>query len=212
MLPCRRGNRWGRQVNNQASEQHSIRVGLLGELELELQLVRTGWHPVRLDTAQMASNADLLAVNRKQRVSIQVKTTDAAKQHSHANWLGFGYSTGYLRDGKPVFNSKASPLIADVIVGVSYKPAGTRFIILPVAVAEALCRMHCDYWYSVPTGTKAGKRSHSFPIYLCLMRARADHADHDERIRRNLARYENAWEVLSEPVDKLHSPKAWRIR
>lgn len=199
-------------MSDDISEQQSIRIGLLGELELELQLVQKGWHPVRLDTAQMASNADLLAVNRKQRVSIQVKTTDAGKKHSHADWLGFGYSTAYLRDKKPVFNSKVSPLIADVIVGVSYKAAATRFIILPVALAEALCRMHCDYWFSVPTGTSTGKRSHSFPIYLCLTKARADHTDLDERIKRNLLKYENAWSILSEPVEKLHNPKAWRIR
>ena len=46
-------------------DQRSVRVGLLGELEVELQLVLQGWHPVRLDTAQMASNADLLAVNKE---------------------------------------------------------------------------------------------------------------------------------------------------
>jgi hypothetical protein len=60
----------------------SPRVGLLGELEVEMQLARNGWHPVRLDTAQMASNADLLAINREKRVSIQIKTTDAEKQHT----------------------------------------------------------------------------------------------------------------------------------
>src|SRR5438046_401757 len=85
-------------------DQTSVRVGLLGELEVELQHVRKGWHPVRLDTAQMASNADLLAVNKEKRVSIQVKTTETEKQHSHSQWLGFGYSTGYLRDKKPIFN------------------------------------------------------------------------------------------------------------
>lgn len=166
---------------------------------------------MRLDTAQMAANADLLAVDRRQRISIQVKTTDAAKKHSHATWVGFGYSTNYLRDKKSVFNSKLSPLIADVIVAVSYKPAGSRFFVLPVAVAEALCRIHCDYWYSVPTGTASGKRSHSFPIYLCLTKARAGHADHDERIKRNLLRYEDAWDVLSASVDKLHTLKSWDV-
>ena len=37
-------------------------VGRLGELLVEQQLIERGWHPVRLDTAQMASNADLLAI------------------------------------------------------------------------------------------------------------------------------------------------------
>ena len=38
-------------------------VGRLGELLVEQQLIERGWHPVRLDTAQMASNADLLAID-----------------------------------------------------------------------------------------------------------------------------------------------------
>jgi len=123
----------------------SARVSLLGELEVELRLVKHGWHPVRHDTAQMASNTDLLAVNRQQRISIQVKTTDAAKGHSHSHSLGFGYSTVYLRDGKPIFNTKNSPPVADVVVGVSYNPGASRFVVMPVAYAEALCRAHCDY-------------------------------------------------------------------
>lgn len=197
-------------MSDNSDDQLDIRVGLLGELEVELQLVRNGWHPVRLDTAQMASNADLMAVNRKHRVAIQVKTTDAEKQHAHSKWLGFGYSTGYLRDQKPVFNSKESPLIADVVVGVSYRPTGTRFIIMPVAVAETLCRMHCDYWFAVATKTATGKRSHSFPIYLCFLKSRLNHAKHDDRIRRNVLSYENAWSILAEPIDKLHDATAWQ--
>jgi len=123
----------------------SPRVGLLGELEVEMQLARNGSHPVRLDTAQMALNADLLAINRRKRVSIQIKTTDAEKQHSHSLWLGFGYSTGYIRENKPIFNSKRSPLIADVVVAVSYTPNASKFVVLPVAFAEKLCRAHADF-------------------------------------------------------------------
>ena len=46
-------------------------VGRLGELLVEQQLLERGWHPVRLDTAQMASNADLLAIKEKCRVSFR---------------------------------------------------------------------------------------------------------------------------------------------
>jgi hypothetical protein len=192
-------------------EQTAIRVGLLGEIEVELQLVLNGWHPVRLDTAQMASNADLLAVNKRKRVSIQVKTTDAGKQHSHSKWLGFGYSTNYIKDKKSVFNSKESPLIADVVIGVSYRTDAPRFVVMPVAFAEALCRLHCDYWYNVPTKTEKGTRSTSFPIYLAFTAERLAHKAHHDRIRRNILAFENKWSVLSEPIDKLHSAKAWRV-
>ena len=186
------------------------RVGLLGELEVEIRLVQKGWHPVRLDTAQMASNADLLAVDRRRRVSIQVKTTDAHKRHSHSQWLGFGYATGYLRDKTSIFNSKVSPLIADVVIGVSYHPEKSRFVVMPVAFAEAVCRLHCDYWSSVPTRA-AGKRSDSFPIYLCFTAERKTHTAYHERVKRNLLKFEDAWKILSSPVAKLHDPKCWPL-
>ena len=65
-------------------------VGRLGELLVEQQLLERGWHPVRLDTAQMASNADLLAIKEKCRVSLQVKTTNVKSKHSHSQSLSFG--------------------------------------------------------------------------------------------------------------------------
>jgi hypothetical protein len=98
----------------------------------------------------LASNADLLAVNHQRRVSIQVKTTNAETQHTIAlnrdvaGWLGFGYATGYLRDGKPIFNSKNSRLIADVVIVVSFHPQKSRFVVMPIAFAEIFCRRHCD--------------------------------------------------------------------
>lgn len=184
-------------------------VGLLGELETERRLVERGWHPVRLDTGRMAANADLLAVNRRRRVAIQVKAT-AGSGHSAAGCLGFGYASGYLRDGLPVFNSKDSPLIADVVVGVNYQPEGSRFVVMPVAVAESLCRLHCDYWAAVPTRS-GGKRSDSFPIYLTFTSDPRAHADHHDRVKRNLAAYEDAWQVLNEPIERLHDAAAWKL-
>jgi hypothetical protein len=150
----------------------SWRVGLLGELEVEIQLVRQRWHPVRLDTAQMASNADLVAVNREKRVAIQVKTTNGKIQDLHSKWLTFGYSTSYLRDGYDIFNSKESPLIADVVVAVHYRPNDSQFVVLPVAFAEKLCRKYADYWSGIPAkkrGTgQMGERSKTFPMWLRL--------------------------------------------
>ena len=117
-------------------------VGRLGELLVEQQLIERGWHPVRLDTAQMTSNADLLAIREKCRVSLQVKTTNINLRHSHSQSLSFGYSTGYLRDphgSQPIFHSKPSLLVADVVVGVGYE-SPPRFVVMPVAFAEKLCR------------------------------------------------------------------------
>ncbi len=63
----------------------------------------------------MASNTDLLAVNKRHGVAIQVKTTDADNAHSHSKWVGFGYSTGYLRDKKPVFNENRWDILLEPI-------------------------------------------------------------------------------------------------
>ena len=193
-------------------EELSPRVGLLGELAVEMQIVQNGWQPVRLDTAQMASNADLIAVNRHRRVSIQVKTTNAETQHSGdvAGWLSFGYATGYLRESRPIFNSKSSPLIADVVIAVSYHPKQTRFVVMPVGFAETLCRIHCDYWSSVPTKT-GRRRSLAFPIYLPFTASRQVHAEHFDRIKRNVLKFENAWDTLSEDIGKLHDPQEWPL-
>ena len=185
-------------------------VGRLGELLVEQQLLERGWHPVRLDTAQMASNADLLAIKEKCRVSLQVKTTNVKSKHSHSQSLSFGYATGYLRDGKPIFNSKPSPLVADVIVGVGYD-SPSRFVVMPVVFAEKLCRKHCNYWIKVLK--KSGEiRSASFPIYLRFAAALGVHARHNKKMRRNLLAFEDRWELLSEPIDHLHDKTAWSLK
>ena len=184
-------------------------VGLLGELQVEQRLVENGWHPVRLDTGSMASNADLMAINKRHRVSLQVKTT-TGKGHRHSHSLGFGYSTGYLADGNTVFNSKRSPLIADVVVGVSYLENDSRFVVMPVAFGEKLCEYHSDYWYNVPTRS-GGKRSSSFPIYIALSGTQKAHREHHEKMKRNLLAFEDAWDLLGEPISRLHDDTAWPL-
>jgi hypothetical protein len=197
-------------------DQHvSAKTGLLGELEVELRLVKNGWHPVRLDTHQMASNADLIAVKKLKRVLIQVKTTDLAKQRAPSYWLFFGYSTGYLKNNTSFFNSKESPLVADIIIGAGYSENASTMVVLPVALAEKLCRFHADFWFNVPARKREtgdmGKRSYSFPIYLPFSAERQTHPTHYDRLKRNLRKFEDAWEILSEPVNKLRDPRAWPL-
>jgi hypothetical protein len=102
-------------------------------------------------------------------------------------------------------------LVADVVAGVSYNPSASRFVVMPVAYAEALCRAHCHYWFSVPTRTEKGTRSHSFPINLNFAEKEKTHTAHHERMRRNLLPFEEKWSVLSEPIEKLHDPAAWQL-
>ena len=188
-----------------------LAIGRLGEVLVEQQLLERGWHPVRLDTAQMASNADLVAIKRQSRVSIQVKTTDAKlRPHSHSDHFFFGHAKGYLLDKKPFFNSKTSPIIADIVVSVRYGDP-PLFVVMPVAFAEKLCRHACDSWFRVPKGDGT-KRSPNFPIYL---RYPADPPptmpDRDQRIRQNLCAYQDRWDLLSEPIEHLHDETAWSV-
>ena len=188
-------------------------IGRLGELLVEQQLIERGWHPVRLDTAQLASNADLVAIKGMHRVSLQVKTANNPKSEDpHSLSLAFGYyGPKYLDRSKPMFNSKPSPLVADIIVGVSYG-ASPRFVVLPVALAEKLCRKHFDYWY--PKEKKDGsQRSSSFPFHLHFPYTRKNpHYCHLKTIKRDCVAFENRWELLSESVGRLHDKIAWSLQ
>lgn len=189
-------------------------IGLLGELAVEIELVYKEWHPVRLDTAQMAANADIIAIKRHQKVSIQVKTTDAITRHTHSNTFGFGRADGYLNTREtetvtPFFNSRESPLIADIIIGVLYGANTREFVVLPVAMAEKICRIHADYWYGIPRADGA-IRSTSFPVYLQL-EPRLRHQAHDNLISFNLKKFMNKWDILDLPTDTLHNPEKWEI-
>jgi len=159
----------------------------------------------------MASNADLIAINATRRVMIQVKTTDGRDSNSHGSSLGFGYSSGYLIDGITIFNSKKSPLIADIVIGVRFLLGNSRFVILPVGLAEKICQLHCNYWFNVPTRTQSGQRSPSFPIYLAFEKVPISHFEHHNRIRRNLNLYGNAWHMLDIEPEKLRDPNECQI-
>lgn len=205
-----RGIRKRRLRGEAAEEAMSVEIGRIGELEVELELVRRGWHALRLDTSQRAWNADLLCAKGPYRVAIQVKATDADKGHGHSKSLGFGYATGFLRDKKTVFNSKSGPLIADVVVAVSSSKMGSRFVVLPVGLAEQLCQRHIKWWYAIPTNTKTGKRSQSFPIYMNFKQEKSKHA-HQTKMREIFLSYENKWDVLEEPLDRLRDGALCRI-
>ena len=187
-------------------------IGRLGELLVEKQLIEHGWHPVRLDTAQMASNADLVAIKGLHRVSLQVKTANNATSASTRSLsVAFGYyGTGYVHGAKLMFNSKPSPLVVDIVVGVSYG-ASPRFVVLPVALAEMLTRKHFDYWYPVPK-KDGSQRSPSFPFHLRFpIESGHPHLAHLRMIERHLLAFENHWELLSEPPNRLHDKAEWSL-
>jgi hypothetical protein len=198
-----------RRERSNASE--AINTGLLGELEVEAALVRRGWHPVRLDRMQVSANVDIIAVKGQQKVAIQVKA-GSGWGHSHAKYLHLGRALSYLRDGKSVFNSKVSPLISDVVIAVVCgKEAGSRFVVMPIAFAETIARAHADYWYRVATRTESGQRTDRFPIYVNLFAEPKAHGKHHMRMARNAARFEDRWDILEQPLDRLHKTAAWPL-
>lgn len=188
-------------------------VGLIGELRVELRLAEMGWRPLRLDSRRAAVNADLIAVQRDRRVAIQVKATGPG--HSHSDSMGFGASKAFLQDGTSIFNSKEGAFLADLVVGVNYSATDCRFVVMPVAFAEKLCRAHCRYWRAVPATKRAtkrqGERSDAFRVYLCFRKVRSTHARHHSRMQRNLLAFEDRWDLLREPVERLHDARAWPL-
>lgn len=186
------------------------KTGLLGELLVELKLVELGWHVARLNAQQVSVNTDLIAIKGDYRVSIQVKTTDGSGNHTHADSIHFGRASAYLRDGTPFFNTKIDPLTADVVVGVNYKPDGSRFIVLPVGLAETLCRKHADYWSSV--AKRDGKRrADEFPIYMRLHVKKNPVVGHHDVVQRTLLAHENRWDLLTQPQKRLRDSAVWPL-
>ena len=190
-------------------EEFDFKVGRLGELLVEQRLIEKGWHPVRLDTSQMAANADLLAINKAKRISIQVKTTNAAKKHVHSDHIGLGFTSDKSLDGGPVFNSKASPLIADVVVAVRYQMPQSKFVVLPVGLAENLCAKYIKYLKELPK--KDGKTRKGFGIYLPYLTVSKKHETLGTSISTKLKEFEDRWDILKEEPEILRDPSKWPI-
>lgn len=182
-------------------------IGLLGELATEIRLVERGWSVQRLDTSRLAPNADLIAIKDHQRLNLQTKTT-GANGHSHKDYLQFGYCTSYLESGGRFFNAKAGPIIADVVVGVAYSIAAPRFVVLPVALAELLCRRHADYWSNIPK-SDGSIRSKNFPCYLNFSGNPSAHVEHHAACRQVLEKFEDNWDLLDLPTSQLHNSGLW---
>ncbi len=176
------------------------RVALLVKSEVEMWLLRNGWH---LDA--VSAHRNLIAVVKgHHRVLIQAITTDG--RGPDAQWLRLGFAARYLQEGLPIFNPAA-----DAVVAVSYNPPNSRFVVMPVGFAETLCRLRCDYLMAVPPRT-GGQRSPAFPIWLPFTADRGGrHQAHFACLKRNVLRFESAWDVLSEPLEKLHETERWPL-
>ena len=190
-------------------------IGQLGKSLLEKRLRKHGWRPKRIDREGEASNADIraLSLDGERRVYLKAQVSDANMKGSHRDSICFGNAGEHLRQDKSIFNSKPDSFKADIVVGASYDhhdPERSRFIVMPVAFAEKLCRFHCEYWYSLPKKDST-KRDPSFLMYLRFAGGSPKHAKHNEKIRRGLLYFKDRWEILSEQASRLHDESAWDL-
>lgn len=187
-------------------------IGRLGKQLLEKRLRKHGWRPKRIDREREASNADIraLSLDGARRVCLKAQVSDADIKNRGGS-IFFGKSGNYLLGSRSIFNSKPGSVIADIVVGVSYDShdiESSRFMVMPVAFAEKLCRFHCEYQAEILK--RAGKkRNLDFLMFLRFEKARSNHPEHDEKIISSLQKFENKWEILSEPISKLHDETAW---
>ena len=188
-------------------------IGQLGKHLLEKRLRKHGWRPKRIDREGEASNADIraLSLDGERCVYLKVQVSNADVKNRGGSIL-FGNSGNYLLGrSKSIFNSRPSPVVADIVVGVSYDfddIESSRFMVMPVAFAEKLCRFHCEYQARIPK-RDGKKRDLDFLMYLRFRKARSNHLEHDEKIISSLLAFEGRWEMLSEPIDRLHDEEAW---
>ncbi|WP_299346779.1 hypothetical protein [uncultured Maritalea sp.] len=131
--------------------------GKIGELLVELELTKEGFHVERLDGSTKAMNGDLIGIRDHTKAVIQVKMNS-----SQPNRGSFGYAKRFLEDDVPFFNSKPGPILADFLVMVTSVDA-PKFHVFPIKVAESIARELASSW--AKTLKRDGEvRSTSFPV------------------------------------------------
>jgi len=158
-------------------QQTKIKNGKIGEVLVELELLKRDWHVERLDGAAKAVNGDLIAIKGKERVVIQVKSALSWKRPS------FGHAGPYLIEKKPIFNSGNAVIFADALVTVCGPSNLPIFHVFRIKDAERLARKKARYWYKKPK-RDGSQRSPNFPISVSL---------DDEAIKSHA----DAWQLLN---------------
>lgn len=110
-----------------------IDTGRIGEVLVELELLRQGWHISRLDSTTFAANGDLIAVRGNAMHVVQVKATKEPAVY-------FGTTAPFLKDGKPFFNRAPSPIRATALVAVAESLGQPKYFVFSIAQAEALAQ------------------------------------------------------------------------
>ncbi|MEQ1904888.1 MAG: hypothetical protein ABL888_11940 [Pirellulaceae bacterium] len=185
-----------------------IDLGLVGEIDVRRELAAEGWLTINTNTEKgNFPNVDLIAAKGTEARAIQVKTSDAEKG-SHAHCLFMGRGQGWLTNKTPFYNSKPGPLRCSVVVLVHAQRLRSRFVVLPVALAEQLAREIVERWYRVPMRDGA-QRSAGFDARPQFTRLRKNHVPAHVSVQRTLLAFEDRWDVLDHSIAELEDFQRW---
>lgn len=138
------------------TQQAKIKNGKIGEVLVELELLKRDWHVERLDGAAKAVNGDLIAIKGRKKIVIQVKSALSWNRPS------FGHARDFVLKQRPFFNKDNPTVFAEALVTVCCSASAPRFHVFEINEAEKLARVRAKKWYETPT--KSGKqRSPNFP-------------------------------------------------
>lgn len=185
-------------------------ISLVGEIEVRRELAAEGWLTINTNTEKgNFPNVDLIAVKGDSARHIQVKTTNG-ESGSHRTHMFLGRGEAWLKDRTPFFNTKSGPFSAGVVVLVNAKRKGSRFVILPVAIAEQLARIHVENWYRIPK--RDGQvRSAGFDARIPFIRNKASLLPVEVFCRDVLLLFEDRWDVLDADPATLNSIEGWGV-
>lgn len=148
---------------SKSSKSHQARLknGKIGEVLVELELLKRNWHVERLDGSSKAVNGDLIAIRGKLSLVIQVKSSLAWNRPS------FGHAGPFLKERRRFFNKDNPTVIADALVTVCGSANKPIFHVFDIHRAEKIAQQHARDWYR--TKTKTGRqRSPNFPVSFHL--------------------------------------------
>lgn len=187
-----------------------VDVSLVGEIEVRRELAAEGWLTINTNTEKgNFPNVDLIAVRGDFARHIQVKTTNG-ESGSHRTHMFLGRGEAWLKDRTPFFNTKTGPFSVSVVVLVNAKRRESRFVVLPVAIAEQIARLHVENWYQVPK--RDGQvRSAGFDARIPFIRNKASLMPVEVFCRDVLLFFEDRWDVLDSEPERLNSIEGWDV-
>ena len=185
-------------------------IALVGEIDVRRELAAEGWLTINTNTEKgNFPNVDLIAARHDSVHRIQVKTTNG-EEGSHRHCLYLGRAEGWLKNKTPFFNNKNGILKADIVVLVLALRERSRFVVLPVALAEKIARADVEEWSEVPK-RDGNRRSPGFDARPGFTRLSTNAMPKAASIQKTLKAYENNWDMLDETSKRLSDPRAWKL-